>query len=184
MQFRLLLQNKHETLQSVEEEKRAVVTKKKKRQHELECRETPSKKTQMDLHVHLGVAVLDSLPGNHLPQKISWGKIISLLFCTFICISLVLNKATPGVKFSLSIWLQCFFFPSLSSPLSFCLSLFFFYYSLFLGAYLSSSVSLWHCTPLRAISNLQFFFLVHMQIVLIIAACPSPTPLFTPNGCV
>lgn len=67
MQFAMPAQNKHEKLQSVEggsENSNA------KKQHESKCRRLP-RNLQMDLHVHLGVTVLDFLPRNHLPQKIT-----------------------------------------------------------------------------------------------------------------
>lgn len=60
-------QNKHEKLQSVEGGSKNSNAKK---QHERERRRLP-RNPQMDLHVHLGVTVLDFLPRNHLPQKIT-----------------------------------------------------------------------------------------------------------------
>lgn len=67
MQFAMPAQNKHEKLQSVEGGSKNSNTKK---QHESERRRLP-RNPQMDLHVHLGVTVLDFLPRNHLPQKIT-----------------------------------------------------------------------------------------------------------------
>lgn len=75
MQFSLPAQNKHEKLQSVEAGSKNSNTKK---QHESERRRLP-RNTHMDLHVHLGVTVLDFLPRNHLPQKITEEDNISVI---------------------------------------------------------------------------------------------------------
>lgn len=72
---RAAAQNKHEKLQSVEggsekQEKKTKNSSNAKKQHESERRRLP-RNPQMDLHFHLGVTVLDFLPRNHLPQKIT-----------------------------------------------------------------------------------------------------------------
>lgn len=75
MRFSALVQNKHEKLQSV---KGGSENSNVKKQHESERRRLP-RNTQMDLHVHLGVTVLDFLPRNHLPQKITGEDNISVI---------------------------------------------------------------------------------------------------------
>lgn len=127
---------------------------------------------QMDLHVHLGVTVLDILPRNHLPQKIT-GKIISLLFCysCIICISFLLNKATPGVKFGLFFPPYRVFFFLITNVTSVRLTRMFFFLFHSFSRHTSSLLSHTGTRPLWAISNLRIFS-IHMQIALIIGALP------------